>query len=260
MHRQRTDSTTQNPQETHIQASTDHMNIDKFAFGLQETIDDMTTHGQLITFHMESLPWCSTLSAATGINKKMSMSLLPVDFQPSPYSVFCGRGKGYYNACGNRRLRVTVMSFMPQYLDAEGVPTERSRIISRVKNIIKECCPVGAFIKYEKGRYYELSDKAAREKCSALFRDCVQAQNKRKQSKKQVKESTRSVLGSAYVSQLSGETSRRPSMESNSCSGSSLGSFYDVETEQPVSLKDSEVPEAKMAVTLKGLSEFLGHT
>lgn len=243
--------TNHNPQEAPIIAT---MNVEKSVVRLHETKKGTTTHGQLLTFHRASMTSYSTRPPVAGSNNKKSMSLLPVDFQPSSYSVFCGRGKGYYNACGNRRLRVTVMSFMPQYLDAQGIPTERSRIISRVKNIIKECCPVGAFIKFEKGRYYELSDKAAREKCSALFRDCVQAQTKGKKANKQVRESTRT-----YVLQCSGGASRRPSIESNGCSGSSIGSFFDVDTEQPVSLDASEPPEATVSVTLKGLSEFLGH-
>jgi hypothetical protein len=235
------------------------MNIDQTAVRLHEINEGTTSHGQLFISHRSSLTSWSTRSPDTVGNSNKSLSLLPVDFQPSPYSVFCGRGKGFYNACGNRRLRVTVMSFMPQYLDAEGIPTERSHIISQVKNIIKECCPVGAFIKYEKGRYYELSDKAAREKCSALFRDCVHAQTKGKQAKKQVRKNTRAVYEYADVLPHSGGTFRRASFESNNCSGSSMASFYDVDTKQPVSLNATEPQKATVTVTLKGLSEFLGH-
>ncbi|CAB9501108.1 expressed unknown protein [Seminavis robusta] len=189
-------------------------------------------------------------------SSKKEMILLPSDFRPSPYSVYCGRGKGFYNAVGNRRLRVTVMSFMKEYLEAEGIPTERSRIISRVKDIHKQCCPVGAFIKFEDGRYYELSDKAAREKCSALFRDCVQAQTKGKHSKKaknQKRGSTKSIAGETEGPQDTKVAAiRRPSLDTDSVSSASMGSFYDVDTEQAVSIEDVQMP-----LSLNGLDEFL---
>jgi hypothetical protein len=100
------------------------------------------------------------------------MRLLPSDFTPSNYSVLCGRGKGYYNSFGNRRLRVIIRSFRQQYTEAEG-SAEKALVVTKVMDIMKQACPVGGFIKIQNGRYYELSERAAREKCSALFRDCM---------------------------------------------------------------------------------------
>ena len=40
--------------------------------------------------------------------------------------------------------------------------------MSEVLNMIRESCPVGAFVKYEKGRWYDLDDTVCREKVGSL--------------------------------------------------------------------------------------------
>ncbi|CAB9508290.1 Nitrilase family, member 2 [Seminavis robusta] len=127
----------------------------------------------------------SKATASASVEKrslKRGMQLLPEDFVPAGYSVICGRGRGNYNATGNRRLRVIVGSFLQQYIDAENSPHDRTRIVDRVVRIIQEACPVGGFVRFDKGRYYELSDRASREKCGAMFRDCIQAKNRERQA------------------------------------------------------------------------------
>lgn len=201
------------------------------------------------------------------------MSPLPPDFVPSNYSVFCGRGKGCYNATGNRRLRVTVSTFLQQYVDAQNRPHDRTRIICQVLDMIKQACPVGAFIKYENGWYYELSDKAAREKIGALFRDCLMANQRGMQG--QIGLTRAASLGNSPSSSISGNSDKkipasrrfslqemktivaqkRESFSENETSNSSAsavgdkdddddatamskksGSFYDMETNKPVSI------------------------
>ena len=124
-----------------------------------------------------------------GRSLKKGMTLLPADFEVSKYSVLCGRGKGCYNACGNRRLRVIVSTFLQQYIDAQNSPHDKSRIIEKVVKMVKEACPVGAFINYENGAYYELSHKGSKEKVAALFRDHLISTYKEKDTKsKQAKQ------------------------------------------------------------------------
>jgi hypothetical protein len=130
----------------------------------------------------------STSSVSDKRSLKRDMKVLPEDFVPMSYSVMCGRGKGNYNAIGNRRLRVIVGSFLQQYIDAQHDPHQRTRIVEQVIGIVKEACPVGGFIKCENGRFYELSARAAREKCGALFRDCMQANSRERQAQEQVKQ------------------------------------------------------------------------
>lgn len=139
--------------------------------------------------------------SAPGKSLKKGMKPLPADFEVSKYSVLCGRGKGCYNACGNRRLRVIVSTFLQQYVDAQNSPHEKSQVIEKVVKMVKEACPVGAFIKYENGSYYELSHKASKEKVAALFRDFWISTYKEKETKsKQVKRKQRPSLATSAPS------------------------------------------------------------
>ena len=150
-----------------------------------------------------------------------------------------------YNSIGNRRLRVTVSMFLDQYNEAEGMTTERSRIITKVMRIMSECCPIGAFIKFENGRYWQLSEKASREKVSALFRDCSQAQTKtNKPNNKRIMNSRKGSMIEGYLYDVSPVVSgKRLSMNDSASSSSTSRSFYDVDTKQIVSLTnyDDEV-------------------
>lgn len=130
-----------------------------------------------------------------GRSLKKGMTALPPDFEVSNYSVLCGRGKGCYNATGNRRLRVLVGTFLQQYIDSQNSPHDKSRLIEKVVKMVREACPVGAFIKYENGTYYELSDKGSKEKVAALFRDYMLSSYKDQDTKcKQAKKKQRPSL------------------------------------------------------------------
>lgn len=111
------------------------------------------------------------------IRKKLDKTLLPEDYEPSKYSVICGRGKGNYKSQGNVNFRAIVKSNLERYRDAPG-RLEKSFIVSEVLNMIRESCPVGAFVKYEKGRWYDLDDAVSREKVGSLFRDFLHTEYK----------------------------------------------------------------------------------
>ena len=100
-------------------------------------------------------------------------TLLGPDFQPSPYSVICGRGKVCFDALGNRRLKVTATMFMNQY--SEGNKVVKSEILTSIIAITKGACPQerGAFIKYVGGRWWEVDDGTARDKVGCVLRDCL---------------------------------------------------------------------------------------
>ena len=187
---------------------------------------------QLIMDHqVAKTPAACRLNAPPPTLKKSAKAMkpLPPDFVPSNYSIFCGRGKGSYNACGNRRFRVIVGIFLDQYAEAEGCPAERSQLVNKVMNIIKECCPVGTFIKRVDGRYFELPEKAAREKCSSLFRDCWQASTKGKRLVTKGDTKKQSCRLSLVVSANS-DADRRDSAKSvdsvASSVAASIGSFF----------------------------------
>jgi hypothetical protein len=88
---------------------------------------------------------------------------LPLDFQPSENTVLCGRSRECFESAGNRRFRVLCNSYMQEYLDAPG-KVEKSRIVTKIMRTIRQLCPVGAFVSFEGGRWYEVSQRTAREK------------------------------------------------------------------------------------------------
>lgn len=95
-------------------------------------------------------------------------TLLPLDFEPSSYSIICGNKRKFFNSPGNSRLRVLVQSFIPQFGQADG-KLEKGMIVSKVMNIVKEACPVGAFVAFEKGRWWQVSERTSREKVGSLL-------------------------------------------------------------------------------------------
>jgi hypothetical protein len=97
-------------------------------------------------------------------------SALPEDFVPQPYSVHIGRGKICAEATGNRRLRVIASSFLEEY-KAASTKIEKSVIVSKIVDVIQDACPVGAFVKYQDGRWWEVGDFTAREKVGSMLRD-----------------------------------------------------------------------------------------
>lgn len=78
---------------------------------------------------------------------------------------------------GNRRFRITASLFLKKYLKAS-THKAKSDVVSEVLGIIYESCPVGAFIKYQNGRWYEVDKRTSREKVGAYFRDCCADQYK----------------------------------------------------------------------------------
>jgi hypothetical protein len=97
-------------------------------------------------------------------------SQLGADFQPSKYSVICGRGKSSYDHIGNHRLRMLASTFVADYYQA-GRKLAKSTIVSNIVTTIRKTG--GRFCKYEKGAWFEVGDYYAREKVSAFFRDML---------------------------------------------------------------------------------------
>jgi hypothetical protein len=100
-------------------------------------------------------------------------SQLKVDFQPSEYSVICGRGKASYGHTGNHRLRMLASMFVEKYSQS-GCNKHKSSIAANIVTITRE--RGGFFCKYEKGAWFEVGDHFAREKVSAMFRDMLHTQ------------------------------------------------------------------------------------
>jgi hypothetical protein len=95
------------------------------------------------------------------------------DFQPSDYSVLCGRGKDSYNHIGNSRFRILAGMFMEQYSQA-ATRTAKSAIVSEIITVIRQAG--GNFCQFKRGAWFEVGDHHAREKVSAKFRDLLHTQ------------------------------------------------------------------------------------
>lgn len=108
---------------------------------------------------------------------------LPSSFQPHNYTVIIGKGKLPQQASGNRRLKVIVQSHMSRYADCNAINAKvsKSKLVSQVFNIIREAChphPEAAFVKFDGQHWWQATDKTARDKIAATFRDCLHSQYK----------------------------------------------------------------------------------
>jgi hypothetical protein len=76
-------------------------------------------------------------------------------------------------------------------------------VVTKVLHQIRSDCPVGAFVSFENGKWWEVSERAAREKIGTFFRDCAgetyrsSAKNKIAQRRTKRKIQKRSSAGSS---------------------------------------------------------------
>jgi hypothetical protein len=94
-------------------------------------------------------------------------------FQPSDYSVVCGRGNDSFNHVGNRRFRILASIFVERYSRTDS-KTAKSAIVSKIFAVIHQAG--GMFCKFKKGSWCEVGNHQAREKVSALLRDLLHNQ------------------------------------------------------------------------------------
>ena len=97
---------------------------------------------------------------------------LPEFFQPGCYDVICARGKKAYQHEGTQRFRGLVKLHQESYGETT-CKYEKSKIVSHIVNTIRECSQVGGFVKLIDGVWYEVGDRAAKEKVGQTFRDLL---------------------------------------------------------------------------------------
>jgi hypothetical protein len=98
---------------------------------------------------------------------------LPPAFAPSPDTVVLGKGNGPKVNTGNLRLKGLVVENLDDY-----VRGERREKIAIISNLIRHVRRANAnscagFVKYEDGHWWEATERDARVKVTALFRDCL---------------------------------------------------------------------------------------
>jgi hypothetical protein len=110
-----------------------------------------------------------------------------VKFQPSDYSVVCGRGKDSFNHVGNRRFRALATMFIERYSGADR-KAAKSAIVSEIITMIRQAG--GNFCKHKRGTWFEVGDHYAREKVGALLRDLLHTQYRSSAKAKVVRRTT----------------------------------------------------------------------
>ena len=114
--------------------------------------------------------------------------VLGVDFQPSDYSIICGRSKESSNHVGNRHLRFLATTRIERYSRADS-KAAKSAIVSEIITMIRRAG--GEFRIHNNCVWLEVGERYAREMVTALLRDLLHTQyrsyNKAKVARRRVR-------------------------------------------------------------------------
>jgi hypothetical protein len=98
--------------------------------------------------------------------------LLPKYFEPGPYTVMMGcreQRNGFRNSIGNLTLNEVCRCYVNKY--SVGNLVERGQIVTTVLELMYSYSPIGAFVRCQDGRYFEVEDVVAREKIGSDLRN-----------------------------------------------------------------------------------------
>ena len=99
--------------------------------------------------------------------------LLPLNYEPSKYSVILGRNRTSQEAEGNNHMRGIAKTALHRYSKAT-CKLEKSRIVTTTISMIHRKCPDGgAFVRLVDGRWNEVGEHVAREKVGYVFRELL---------------------------------------------------------------------------------------
>jgi hypothetical protein len=113
--------------------------------------------------------------------------------------------------------------FLNEYEDADD-KADKSKVVSKVLDIVRSASPEGSFVTFEKGRWYEVSDRVAREKVGAQFRDYLHSQYKSSAKAKQAKKIQKQNLQQYQNRQLFANVFTLPQYSNAGPCGVSFGS------------------------------------
>jgi hypothetical protein len=136
-------------------------------------------HAPLQANSMGTYP--SQLPAIGPKTAKTGRSQLGVGFEPSDFSVICGRSFDNHDHTGNRCFRIIASTFLDRYSEAFS-QTSKAAVVFNIVTVIRQVG--GNFCKYEKGAWFEVGDRCARAKASYLLRVMLHTRN---QSSSEVK-------------------------------------------------------------------------
>lgn len=94
-----------------------------------------------------------------------NVRMLPVEFQPGPNDVLCGRGTTCFEYIGNQRFRQLVEQHVPRYIGLQKLG--KTMLIDEIVQRVRRSSPNGGFIKKSKetGLWFEVGDQFAVSTC-----------------------------------------------------------------------------------------------
>jgi hypothetical protein len=108
---------------------------------------------------------------------------LPKDFVPEGHTVVLGKGNIPKTNIGNLRLKQVVLDNLTEYADGER--RKKIAVISRIINhVTSQNYKTTGFVKFEDDDWWEMTERDARVKITALFRDCLHDQYRSSSSSK----------------------------------------------------------------------------
>jgi len=108
---------------------------------------------------------------------------LPKDFVPEVDTVVLGKGNIPKTNIGNLKLKGIVMDGLVEY--ANGERRKKIAVISRIiSHVTSRNYKTTGFVKFEDDSWYEMTERDARVKITALFRDCLHDQYRSSSSSK----------------------------------------------------------------------------
>jgi hypothetical protein len=141
----------------------------------------------------------TSASKLASLTRKAGRLQLGVDFQPTKYSVICGRGRSAFDHTGNQRLRMIASTFVADYSQASKKLT-KSAIVSNTVATIRR--GGGHFCKYENGSWFEVGEFFAHAKVSAFFRDRLHEQYRSSTKAKITRRKQKDAHTQQYYQQL----------------------------------------------------------
>ena len=138
------------------------------------------------------------------------------NFGPEVYTVVLGKGKIPKTNIGNLKLKRVVMDNLTEYTNGER--REKIAVISRIiRQVTNANYTTTGFVKFENDCWWEMTERDARVKVTALFRDCLADQYRSSSSSKvkrrqELRKSKEMMSGSDPVQVVvEEETEKKPS-------------------------------------------------
>lgn len=103
------------------------------------------------------------------------MIILEPDFEPTSLDVICARGKEAYNHTGNIRFRQLVADQLHNYQTSTS-KMAKSQIVREIIESVRRASPKGGFVKKVNGKWYDVGERARREKTGQQIRDLLHTQ------------------------------------------------------------------------------------